>query len=139
MRYSEIIGIGFHNIGLPEREMRLIDAHAIAAAHHRLMAIEPGETHGFHLEHYEEHVRAIFRIVHGGDFSHAQDPMNEGREKKSFWALEPGPIPDDRLPDPQMFHYMPADARYPHGGHHPYDLLLEVEKSLVIHLTPAVA
>lgn len=146
MRYAEIIGSGFYNIGLKNWEYTRIDQHFVAAAHHRQLAIEPGDTRAFHVRLYLEHVRAFFEIVYRGDFSQVQDPMFAGRDEKEFWnpdrlkySRDISLRNDELLPDPKMFTYMPADARYLHGHDHPYDILLEVDKALSILLTEATA
>lgn len=136
MRYSAIIGEGFYNIALSEKDLRRVDAHFIAAAHHRVLALDGGDTSSFHADLYWKHVEELLRIVHGGGFSQAQDPSHRLREKREMWAPErvtaldkSGQIRehDYILPDPDMFTYMPSDARYRHGDDHPYDLMLESE------------
>jgi hypothetical protein len=141
MRYSEIIGAAFYGIQLTREQYALVDAHFVAAAHHRQRVLAAGdlELSRFHGVRYYKHILAMMALVRSGDFSKAFDNTQRGLEKPEGWdpkrligkLTQPANVTylDQLLPDPEMFADMPADRRYPPGDAHPYDRLLSEPKT----------
>jgi hypothetical protein len=138
MKYSEIIGAGFYQIGLTPACLELVDAHYLAAAHHRQRCLEAPEHANWHSRMFASHVSALFSVIAGGNFSHAVDPLDQGFDDPTFWAAPPAGILLESdifrieacLPDPGMFHEFPADRRYPAGSPVPYDAVLSNPKAV---------
>jgi hypothetical protein len=129
VRYSEIIRDHF-KIGLTPFQLELVDAHFLAAAHHRQRSFEGAPSKQWHACLFAQHVGALFRLISSGDFSHATDP--NGLDTPDFWLpptelliIEANvPTIESCLPDSGLFHGFPPDRRYKVGVAHPHDWAL---------------
>ena len=123
LRYSQIVGSEFYNIGLPEDAKDMVDVHFTAAAHHfhRMQEAEdypPSFT--FHRDRHRAHLKAMLAIVHDqGDFTDARDESLSGHEDRSAWCPS-----EAILPSFSMFNSMPPDACFPLGAEHGSDVYL---------------
>lgn len=136
MRYSQIIGEGFHHIKLTPKKYSLVDGHFLAASHHRYCVLDGDlttEEIWFHERLYWDHLVKLMSIVEDGDFSEALDLTRKGLSKPQGWNItdrinhcrDSALDYDYALPDPEMFNSMvSADSRFKIGDDHPYDYLL---------------
>lgn len=124
LRYSNIIGDIFYNIGLTKRQGALVDAHFLAAGHHyHRIKLGGGD---FHRVQMWRHVKALTEIVRSGDFTDAKDTGGDGYcdlSNPDNWKFS------HRLPHPQMFDSTWEDYRFSFGENHPYDDIL-IHKSI---------
>jgi len=138
MRYGEIITTAYYGIKLSPREVENLDAHFLAASHHRYRAntADSVEIKRFHAEHYWRHVQLLMLLISSGDFSEVfrhPSVVGPGCDKPAGWlrvfepeieeVLHPSDF-DHLLPSPTLFDDMCSDSRHGHGESHPYDILL---------------
>ena len=122
LRYSDILGSYFYNIGLSQDDKDMVDTFFTGASHHlkRFQEATTGEDKYFHLSRHRAHLRKMMQLIHDrADFSKAIDPSNRDLDRRESW--------DNRwtvLPDPKMFTKMSPDVRYPVGKEHCADLYL---------------
>ena len=130
LRYSDIVGAFFYQIGLSEIENDLLDTHFTGAAHHlvRFHEAHDEKDKTFHLVRHRSHLRLMMLIVFKkGDFTNAQDPSNRGLERRQIWN------PDFTLmPDQNMFRKMLPDWRFALGQAHCSDHYLHKSEILTI-------
>lgn len=126
LRYSDILGPYFYNIGFNSEECDYIDTFFTGASHHlrRFEEATTEEDRYFHLSRHRAHLRKMMKLIHErGDFSKAVDPSNRDLDRRESW--------DNRwtvLPDPKMFTKMSPDVRYPVGKEHCADLYLHKDE-----------
>jgi hypothetical protein len=78
LRYSDIVGPYFYNIGLKGEEKDMVDTYFTGAAHHlnRLKEATTEEHWLFHLHRHRIHLRLMMTLIYlFGDFSQARDTM----------------------------------------------------------------
>lgn len=120
MRYSEVVGAGFYRIGLNEVAQELVDIHFSGSCHHYYRAIEAlsaglDEQHLWHRTRYLAHLYHLLNTVHEcGDFMNAVDDSGRNMDFRESW----NPKSFTGLPDPEMFHGLCADPKYPLGSPH---------------------
>lgn len=139
MRYGEIITDAFYGIKLIPQDKDLVDGFFLGASHHRFRAFNAQDerTKLFHAQLYWSHVRALCRVIAGGDFEHIflhPSVTKGGHHRPKGWmrvfTVDPGAVSDPRdhdhlLPHDEMFSDMFADLRHGPGEAYPYDLLLK--------------
>lgn len=134
IKYSDIVGEIYYNIGLSKHEACLVDAHFAAAAHHRGGALLADDLRNgqFHQKLYWLHLKRLFEIVSMGDFSHAKDLSGRGMNLRGSWHTSRLPecvsvltdLDKSALPHENMFGTTSFDGRLEMGDDHPYDILL---------------
>jgi hypothetical protein len=116
LRYSDVVGAYYYNIGLSDDDKDLVDTHFTGAAHHlkRFHEADSALDKRFHLSRHRMHMRSMMEIIYErGDFSKASDGSNRGLENRETWN------PDwTTMPDELMFEKMLPDWRYPVGSEH---------------------
>lgn len=120
IRYSQILGELFYNIGLSDDHSDLCDAFFSASSHHYLLLryCQSKFHREFHLSRHRAHLRALKEIVYTyGDFRKAKDQSLRGLEKRASWDPR-----SSFLPDPKMFDSMKIDFSCGSVGQaHPFD------------------
>lgn len=126
MRYSEIVGRAFYNIGLADADIDLVDLHFTASSHHYHRMLEAKNDlmpYLFHRERHRAHLRAMMLIIYErGDFSKAKDESLCGLEMRSSWF----PM-GANLPSPTMFDSMEPDCHFGVARPHCSDVYLTVQ------------
>lgn len=122
LKYSDIIGSWFYNIGLSDVNKQMVDIYFFCAAHHYYRwrgATEPIHK-DIHLTRHQLALKELISVVYqNGDFSRAYDPLQKGLDEREAWNPE-----NLTIPDPRMFDSQAADHRYPLGRKHPFDIYL---------------
>lgn len=125
IRYSQILGEMFYNIGLPDELKDMADTHFTGASHHlkRFHESTSEEHRLFHLHRHRLHQRLMMMLVYKfGDFSMATDPSNRDLNRRETWN------PDwTIMVDECMYRKMMPDWRFPVGKPHAADHYLHDE------------
>jgi hypothetical protein len=129
LRYSDIVGPYFYNIGLTDDDKDMVDTHFTGAAHHikRFKESSTKEAKFFHLSRHRIHLRLMMGIIfERGDFSKAKDISNRDLEHRETW----NPM-WTTMPDQNMFNKMLPDWRYPVGIPHCSDHYIHCDDMIV--------
>ncbi len=126
IRYSQIVGELFYNIGLSSEHREICDIFFSASAHHYLLLdlCESEYDQEFHLLRHRAHLRAMKQIIFlYGDFTHAKDESLRGLETRAAWD----PDANIALPDPRMYNSMEIDLSCGSVGEaHPFDRYVQL-------------
>lgn len=125
MRYSEIVGAKFYNIGLSPEQAEMVDVFFSSAAHHFLILpfCRNGVHHSFHLRRHRAHLNAMMTLVFEcGDISEARDESLRGLGLHENW----NPQVNRALPDPRMFDSMGLDLSLAPGEALPFDFYIPI-------------
>lgn len=122
LKYSQIIGNWFYNIGLSDIDREMVDVYFFCSSHHfhRWKEATKGSYKKFHLTRHRLALKELVSLIYqNGDFSKAYDPSFKGLDKREAWNPE-----NLLIPDAEMFNSQVADHRYAFGVDHPFDLYL---------------
>ena len=97
LRYSDIVGPYFYNIGLSDDDQDMVSTFFTGAAHHlrRFHESATEEDRYFHLSRHRTHLRKMMLIIHTrGDFCKATDQSNRDLDRRDTWNPEWTIMPD---------------------------------------------
>lgn len=125
MKFSDVVGLAYHQIRLTSKQSYYLDIHFSSAAWHlfRYREAKPNsEEEKFHDCYFRKHLYKLMEIVYTcGDFREAYDSTGLDLHLRTNWNPEKS---FHSLPDPRMFSGMPDDHRYKLGNGHPGDRFL---------------
>lgn len=119
MRFSEVVGKEFYQIGLASRDAVMVDIFFSGACHHHQQHLraQSEANYDFHLTYFRAHLRHMMDVIYvRGDFSNAKDASLNNRDTREAWDADRVSIPD-----PEMFDGLVPDERYPLGTNHELD------------------